>query len=68
MRARTRCTCIASERQEDEVVAVPDLNKHVPEAVELDRAIRRSYFAVFDGRECESKQPANQHTTLLFDL
>eukprot|EP00903_Cladosiphon_okamuranus_P019579 g18007.t1 len=36
-------------RQEDEVVVVPDLNKHVPEMAELDRSITRSYFAVFDG-------------------
>eukprot|EP00752_Nemacystus_decipiens_P004214 g3851.t1 len=37
------------QRQEDKVVAVPDLNVHVPETVKLDSAINRSYFAVFDG-------------------
>lgn len=45
-----------AERQEDEVVAVPDLNVHVPESAELDRGIARSYFAVFDGRELKSSR------------
>lgn len=40
-----------AEGQEDRVVSIPDLNAHIPEALQLDRGISRSYFAVFDGRK-----------------
>lgn len=39
--------------QEDRIVVVPDLNVHVPAGRRsaLDAPTKRSFFAVFDGRE-----------------
>lgn len=41
-----------AETQEDRIVAVPDLNVHVPEASRSELDSPRSFFCVFDGREC----------------
>lgn len=33
-------------------MSIPNLNAYIPVVTELDRGIARSFFAVFDGREC----------------
>lgn len=41
----------AAESQEDRVVAIQDLNVHIPEENRSELDPSRSFFAVFDGRE-----------------
>lgn len=40
-----------AESQEDRVVAIQDLNVHIPEENRSELDPSRSFFAVFDGRE-----------------
>lgn len=41
-----------AESQEDRLVSIPDLNAIIPEANRSELDPRRSFFGVFDGREC----------------
>jgi hypothetical protein len=47
------CALFAYETayQEDKVLVCRDLNALIPAASDVDRSIRRSLFAIFDGRK-----------------
>lgn len=56
----------SADSQEDRIVVVPDLNIHVPAGRKsgVDPPTKKSFFAVFDGREYTSSRASHMELTL----